>query len=121
MNWKFWNWKLKKDKTTGTISIITTGYIFPCRDCLILPAGCHQLCNKVEMNENKLREDSRKANKGKNQLLCPDCGGDQWYEGPCGGMSENLKCGKCGHWFNFAGPLGITERIHVSESGRVTN
>ncbi len=40
---------------------------------------------------------------------CPDCGGEiRW--GPCGGMSQNVKCfGECGRRFNYTGPL--TERL----------
>lgn len=39
-----------------------------------------------------------------NQLVCPDCLGMQWLEGPQGGMSINLKCGNdlCKSMFNLA-------------------
>jgi hypothetical protein len=119
MNWKIWTWKLKKDKITKTITLQTDEYIFPCKDCLILPSGCRQLCDKVEMNEAKFRADAQRANTNQESLTCPDCGGQMWYEGPSGGMSQNIRCGKCKHWFNFGGPFGFTERIHVGENGRV--
>lgn len=41
---------------------------------------------------------------------CPDCGGTQLYEGPSGGISTNIKCASCGHWFNVS-PFTV-ERIN---------
>ena len=41
---------------------------------------------------------------------CPDCGNDEFEEGPCGGGSQNVRCRKCGQWWNFMGPAGF-ERI----------
>ncbi len=31
---------------------------------------------------------------------CPDCGGQSWYEGPSGGMCQNIECGDCGTRLN---------------------
>lgn len=39
-------------------------------------------------------------------LVCPNCGSNQWYEGPSGGMATNIKCGGCGLWFNNT-PFGL--------------
>jgi hypothetical protein len=38
---------------------------------------------------------------------CPDCGSERFFRGPCGGMSVNLKCVGCGHFWNWMGPLGF--------------
>lgn len=38
---------------------------------------------------------------------CPDCGCDQFYEGPHGGCSVNYKCAICGSEFNEMGKLGF--------------
>ena len=45
--------------------------------------------------------------------ICPDCGGKGFYEGPSGGMSQNIICmnATCGSRFNTTGPLGLVERI----------
>lgn len=43
-------------------------------------------------------------------IKCPDCGYDKFQEGPVGGMSQNIKCGKCGAEWNDCGPFGL-ERI----------
>lgn len=120
MNLKFWTWKIKKNKETGTLETqFEDKYVFPCADCIVLPGKCMKLCDKVEMEDDKIKIAGELANKDKEHLTCPDCGGQEWYDGPCGGMSQNIKCGKCGHWFNFGGPFGFTQRIHVGENGRV--
>ena len=119
MNWKFWKREEKK-KIIDNIKIKTSKeYQYPCEGCVALPGGCRQLCDKVEMDNDKLRKAGEQANRNKKNLTCPDCGGQKWYDGPCGGMSQNIKCGKCGHWFNYGGPFGFTERIHLDENGRV--
>jgi len=38
---------------------------------------------------------------------CPDCGSNDWREGPCGGLSINVMCRQCGGKFNDMGPFGI--------------
>lgn len=40
---------------------------------------------------------------------CPDCRGDEFLEGPSGGMSTNIMCSSCGARFNMS-PFGA-ERI----------
>lgn len=45
------------------------------------------------------------------EQICPDCREWDFYEGPSGGMSQNIVCGNCGSFFNDSGPFGI-ERIH---------
>ena len=49
------------------------------------------------------------------QLICPDCRAEQRFlAGPCGGVAQNIKCGKCGLELNvvFNGPQLIWhERI----------
>lgn len=39
---------------------------------------------------------------------CTYCGGTQFYEGPSGGMSQNILCAndKCRHWFNYSPVFG---------------
>lgn len=41
---------------------------------------------------------------------CPDCGSEEFLQGPSGGLSVNIQCDKCKHWFNHMG-FGL-ERIH---------
>ena len=48
--------------------------IFPCADCIVLPVGCSELCNKVETDNRKLSEIMLK--KGR----CPACGGKKFLE-----------------------------------------
>ena len=101
MNWKFW----KRNKLRS--------YKFPCSDneCLVRVA-CTKPCEKIEMDEDKLLDIFTEL-KG-----CPDCGTKDFYEGPSGGMSQNMKCSGCGHWFNFCLPFSI-ERIHIA-NGKFT-
>ena len=77
---------------------------FPCKDCLVYPVGCKELCDKVEMDEKKLMKLFEKYS------ACPDCGSQKLYEGPSGGMSQNVTCAGCGHSFNLAFPVFV-ERI----------
>lgn len=112
-NWKFW----KKNKNTKVITItkkiISRKIKYPCENCLILPLGCYQLCDRVEMDNEKLRNLMLKAGSQDGDIHCPDCGNVTWYDGPSGGLSVNCKCGKCGHWFNLAPNLMGFERIHI--------
>jgi hypothetical protein len=78
--------------------------IFPCIDCVV-SANCTELCDKVEMDNDKLTEIARKYN------CCPDCGGKKFLEGPQGGLCTNIMCAKCRHRFN-ASPFGL-ERIGI--------
>lgn len=76
--------------------------IYPCTDCIVLPVGCIEICDKVETDDRKLSEIMIK--KG----CCPDCGGKDFLEGPRGGGSQNIQCDKCKHEFNvMGGPMGI--------------
>jgi hypothetical protein len=49
-----------------------------------------------------------------NNPKCTYCGGTKFYEGPSGGMSQNILCAneKCRHWFN-ATPFGIEDLKRV--------
>lgn len=87
--------------------------LFPCKECVVKPC-CSQACDKIEMNNYILREFVEKYN------CCPDCGGTEFYEGPCGGASENIGCVSCGHWFNNSLPFSF-DRIRIDKSGRFTN
>ena len=98
--------------------LISKKYEYPCEGCLALPGQCYQLCDKVEIDDDKLREAGRKANENKKHLTCPDCGGQEWYDGSTGGLCVNIKCNKCGHWFNYAGPLGFAQRIHIDKESK---
>ena len=93
------------------MNIFKKKYIFPCTDdnCLVR-AACTKACEKIEMNNDKLKELFIKHE------VCPDCGSENFKEGPSGGMSTNVKCGGCGHYFNWALPVMI-ERIHISADG----
>jgi hypothetical protein len=47
---------------------------------------------------------------------CPDCENEKFLLGPEGGLTQNIKCSKCGNRFNycppcFLAPHGIAERI----------
>lgn len=101
MNWSWRPWKK------------ANGHKFPCADdkCLVR-ASCQQACEKIEMDDDKVKDLFLKYN------ACPDCGSDKFMEGPSGGAATNVKCGGCGHWFNLGLPLFI-QRIHIDkDSGR---
>jgi transcription elongation factor Elf1 len=36
--------------------------------------------------------------------ICPDCGKEELYKGPCGGMMMNIRCDFCGSRFNIPNP-----------------
>ena len=78
---------------------------FPCKDCLVSAAHCKKLCDKVEMDDEKIKEFVVKQAEETNNLVCIDCGCTDWYEGPCGGLAQNIKCAGCGHCFNMGLPL----------------
>ena len=106
MNWKFW----KKKQIEQTIDEETKQhYKFPCSDdnCLVR-AACTKPCEKIEMDDDKVKELFLEYN------ACPDCGSEQFMEGPTGGGAVNVKCRGCGHWFNLGLPLFI-QRIHISD------
>jgi hypothetical protein len=94
---------LRIDKLETVIDSISLKK-FPCEGCLVYPGGCRELCDKVEMDNKKLKELFLKYN------ACPDCGSEQLYEGPSGGMCTNVTCAGCGHRFNLGLPVFI-ERI----------
>ncbi len=87
--------------------VLKEKYSFPCKTCLVLPC-CSKAgqCEKLEFNSRKIKEFFMKHE------CCIDCGSTELHEGPSGGMSINVKCGGCGHWFNMGLPLFI-ERIHM--------
>ncbi|MFW9871731.1 MAG: hypothetical protein ACFFG0_01425 [Candidatus Thorarchaeota archaeon] len=85
-------------------------YEFPCKNCLVMPAGCKDLCEKVEQDEEKLRMIEKELSKDKD-LICPDCGSTEWYGGPRGGMCQNIMCGRCKHKFNIGPGLMVFQRI----------
>jgi hypothetical protein len=108
---KFW----KKKEEFNIKNIIPLKKKYPCEECLVLPAGCGRLCDKVEMSDEKIRESVQEDVDKKKDLICPDCGYNTWYAGPTGGLSENIKCAKCNHWFNLGmvgGHVMIFQRIH---------
>lgn len=52
---------------------------------------------------------------------CPDCGGEEYWEGPSGGASINICCMSCLSAFNI-GPGNFAERIpniHFVQGGAV--
>jgi len=108
MNWKFWQ-KPKELIERAIDEAMTKHYKFPCSsDNCLVRAACTKPCEKIEMDDEKVKELFLKYN------ACPDCGTDSFMEGPSGGMATNVKCNGCGHWFNLGLPLFI-QRIHISE------
>lgn len=98
-------WKRKNKEKMNTKEKIK----FPCSsDNCLVRAACTKPCDKIEMDNDKLMDLFMKYN------ACPDCGSENFMEGPSGGMATNVKCRGCGHWFNLALPMFI-ERIHVTE------
>jgi len=91
------------------VNDVPVKYDFPCKDCLI-KAMCTQACDKIIMDDTLLMKEFVKHE------ACPDCGGKDFIEGPCGGMSQNIKCSGCGHWFNVALPVFI-QRIRITDTG----
>lgn len=83
---------------------------FPCKECLVKPM-CRQACDKIIMDDVILMK------KFLDDEACPDCGSKEFQEGPSGGMSQNIKCSDCGHWFNLALPIFV-QRIRVDKTGR---
>lgn len=113
MNWKFWEW-FKVDKESGEITVSIddsfNGYEkFPCKsDNCLVRAACTKPCDKLITDRKDLRDFFEKYR------CCPDCASESFHEGPCGGLSQNIKCADCGHWFNLALPVFV-ERIHMSK------
>ena len=95
--------KFKKYKRKKMIKRI----IYPCSDknCLVR-SSCTKGCDKLLYKKEELTEFFTKYS------ACPDCGSEKFFGGPCGGLSQNVKCAGCGHYFNFALPLFV-ERIHL--------
>lgn len=105
MNFKFWEWSKKIAK-----EVKRKRTKFPCSsDECIVRAACTKACDKLIMDDNKLKEAFLATNS------CPDCGSESFREGPSGGLATNVKCNGCGHWFNFGLPLFI-QRIHIDKS-----
>jgi transcription elongation factor Elf1 len=52
---------------------------------------------------------------------CTFCGHDRFYEGPCGGLSVNLTCTRCGARFNIGcfptGPVLLNTLSGPEETG----
>lgn len=109
MNWKFW--KRSKSKIVKTIDQVIKSDVFPCKsDRCLVRVSCTKACEKIIMDDKQLMETFLKYN------ACPDCGSESFKEGPHGGLSINVKCNGCGHYFNFGLPLFIN-RIHIGPSG----
>lgn len=46
-------------------------------------------------------------------LKCPRCGGETWYNGPRGGMSQNIMCLTCEHWYNYHQGRAPLDDLHM--------
>jgi transposase-like protein len=46
---------------------------------------------------------------------CPDCGSNDFLEGPHGGLSINFKCAKCNSEFNDTWVFGIDRIIKIGK------
>lgn len=79
-----------------------------CKGCLV-KSSCDlsKPCEKLELDEDKLRDIFTQYR------CCPDCGSKKFYEGPSGGMAQNMQCCGCSHWFNMGLPLFV-QRIHYT-------
>lgn len=46
--------------------------------------------------------------------VCKYCGGTNFFEGPSGGLSINVRCANeaCRHWFNWTPAIGEFEDLH---------
>ena len=112
MKWDFWKrfWKKPTEEVKQIVEKVNPPeeYEFPCSsdNCLVRMA-CTKPCEKIEMDDNKVKELFEKYE------ACPDCGSENFMEGPSGGGAVNVKCRGCGHWFNLGLPLFI-QRIHIS-------
>lgn len=75
--------------------------MFPCVECLVF-ACCSDksTCDKIIKDEQKLVAFFRKYK------CCPDCGSEEFLEGPRGGMCTNMMCAVCNHKFNMS-PVSI--------------
>jgi len=110
MNWRIWDWFKAKEMIEEKVKkIVEEDIKFPCSsDICLVRAACTKPCEKIEMDDDKVKDLFLKYN------ACPDCGSENFMEGPSGGAATNVKCGGCGHWFNLGLPLFI-QRIHMSE------
>ena len=119
MSWKFWRkfWKSSDEDTIVEQAIekikdSINKHEFPCSsDNCLVRAACTKACDKIEMDDHKVKELFEKFE------VCPDCGSENFMEGPSGGGAVNVKCRGCGHWFNLGLPLFI-QRIHIGSNGR---
>ena len=70
--------------------------------------------NKMKKNNTKYSDDQSNVKKWDRDTFfkngCPDCGSNDFLEGPSGGLSINIKCAKCDHKFNDMWVFGV-ERI----------
>lgn len=71
---------------------------YPCDNCIVLPGGCSQICDKVEMNKLKLIEHFEK-----NFPICPDCGNELSLsdDGFFHGDNRYRQCKGCRHFFTI--------------------
>ena len=60
---------------------------------------------KYPENHGEMLKDGEEPQKP-SSLVCLNCGSNQFYEGPSGGMAVNVKCGGCGLWWNNT-PFGF--------------
>lgn len=72
------------------------GKEYPCINCIAIPGGCYDLCDKVEINEEILK---KYFNKYKN--ICPDCCGSlvQHEYGKLYSKDIYYQCDYCKHCF----------------------
>jgi len=51
------------------------------------------------------------------RLKCTYCGGEDFYEGPSGGLSTNVLCAnpECRHWFNDT-PMGLEDLNRIEST-----
>lgn len=51
---------------------------------------------------------------------CPDCGGEEFHMGPgAGGMTRNVKCVSCEHWFNITDPQDAGQVLGIFFAERI--
>lgn len=49
---------------------------------------------------------------------CPNCQGTEWHIGPSGGLSTNIMCLSCEHWYNYHQGIIPMDDLHQVGVGR---
>ena len=80
----------------------------PCKACIVGPC-CHEKCDKYRDYIIEVVKNASKVFYDEHKMPC--CGSTGFYEGPCGGASQNITCADCGEKWNVCTPLRMIEKI----------